>query len=226
MQKYNVTLTGLTPFLMHADNLSFGEKIAEWRRDPGNKEHSVSGDDRSPPWSWLGYAYHNKKILMVPADNIMTMLREGGAKVKTGGKNGETYKKHTQSGIMIDGEGFDILVDGETIPIKPFDSLIGNLNFVEHIAAAESAGFELLVKRARVGQAKHVRVRPMLRNWRAVGSLTVLDPDTSGLTAAMIDLILRQAGALVGLGDWRPSSPKASGTFGKFSPKIEAVKGS
>lgn len=222
MQQYRLTFTGLTPLLMHADNLSFGEKIAAWRRDPANKEHSVSGDDRSPAWTWIGYAYHDGNVLGIPADNIMTLFREGGAKVKTG-KNQETYKKHTQAGIMVDTQQFDLIVGDKPVPVDPFKGLIGNLDFLEHIKVAEDSGFELLVKRARVGQAKHVRVRPMFRSWSASGTFTVMDPDTSGLTKEVLDLILRQAGALVGLCDWRPSSPKASGTFGKFQPTIEAV---
>lgn len=222
MQQYNLTLTGLTPLLMHGDNLSFGEKIAAWRKDPGNKEHSVSGDDRSPAWTWIGYAYHDGRVMGLPADNIMTMLREGGAKVRTG-KNQETYKKHTQAGIMVDGEQFDLYVNDNMVPVEGLKDLIGNLEFVEHIERAEAAGFELLVKRAKVGASKHVRVRPMFRTWEARGSITVLDPETSGLTEDVLGLILRQAGALVGVGDWRPSSPKSSGTFGKFQPTLEAV---
>lgn len=222
MKQYNVTLTGLTPLLMHEDNLAFGEKIAAWRRDPANKEHSVSGDDRSPAWTWLGYAYHDGRVMGLPADNLMTMLREGGAKVKTG-KNQETYKKHTQAGLMIDSQQFDLFVNDKTIPIQKFNDLIGNLEFINHIDAAEATGFELLVKRAKVGMAKHVRVRPMFRTWELRGSLTVIDEEISGITSQVLDLILRQAGALVGLGDWRPSSPKSSGTFGKFAPKIEVV---
>jgi len=222
MQQYSLTLTGLTPLLMHADNLSFGEKIAAWRKDPANKEHSVSGDDRSPAWTWIGYAYHDTKVMGLPGDNIMTMLREGGAKVRTG-KNQETYKKHTQAGIMVDGEQFDLYVNDAVVPVAPLAPLIGHLEFVDHIEAAEKCGFELLVKRAKIGAAKHVRVRPMFRTWEARGSITVLDPTTSGLTRDVLDMILRQAGALVGVGDWRPSSPKASGTFGKFAPTLVPV---
>lgn len=222
MQQYALTLTGLTPLLMHNDNLSFGEKIGAWRKDPANKEHSVSGDDRSPAWTWIGYAYHDGNVMGIPSDNLMTMFREGGSKVKTG-KNQETYKKHTQAGIMVDNQQFELLVNGGQVPVKQFESLIGNHEFLDHIDMVEKAGFELLIKRAKVGAAKHVRVRPMFRTWEAHGTITVMDPDTSGLTQDVLDLILRQAGALVGLGDWRPSSPKASGTFGKFQPHIEPI---
>ena len=222
MQQYEITMTGLTPLLMHQDNLSFGEKIQAWRKDPANKELCVSGDDRSPAWTWLGYLYHDGKTVGIPADNLMTLLREGGAKVKTG-KMQETYKKHTQSGIMIDQQQFPITVGGNTISVIGLSKLIGDTEFLHHIEAVEAEGFELLVKRAKVGMAKHIRVRPLFRQWTAQGKITVLDPDLSGLTKPILESILKQAGTLVGVGDWRPSSPKSSGTFGTFSVLVRKV---
>ncbi len=222
MGQYKITLKGLSPLLMHADNMTFDESLKDWRRDPANKEGSVVADDRSPAWAWLGYAYHDRKVFGMPGDNLMTMLREGGAKLKTGAGK-ETYKKHTQSGIMLDQQQFTLLVGGEPVPVGPFNELIGVNDFVQHIERAEAHGFELLVKRATVGRAKHVRVRPMFREWTLVGSLTVIDTELSGLTKDVLLTILNQAGALCGLGDWRPSSPFSSGNFGRFEPAIERV---
>lgn len=221
MKQYQITLNGLTPLLMHNDNLNFSEKLAEWRKAPENKEGSNAGDDRSPAWTWIGYLYHDGRNLGISSDNIMTMLREGGAKVINKGK--ETYKKQTQSGVMLDQQQFDIYVDGKRIPIDRIKPLIGVNDFAQHIELAEELGFELLVKRAAVGRAKHIRVRPMFRTWQAVGSLTVLDEELSGLTRQVLETVLRQSGALCGLCDWRPSS-KSSGTFGKFQPLIEPIK--
>jgi hypothetical protein len=221
MEQYNVTLNGLTPLLMHQDNIGFSEKIQQWQRAPENKEYSVSGDDRSPAWVWLGYVYHDGKHFGMPSDNLMTMLREGGAKVLTG-KGKETYKKQTQAGIMIDQQQWSLLVGGKEISIAPFNELIGNNTFTDHMEAAEKCGFELLVKRAKIGRAKHIRVRPLFRDWQLVGSLTVIDKEVSGITKEVLDTVMNQAGALCGLGDWRPSSPN-SGTFGKFEPVIEKM---
>jgi len=222
MNQYQITLKGLSPLLMHNDNLSFSEKITEWRKDPANKELSQSGDDRSPAWTWISYLYHDGKNIGMASDNIMTMLREGGAKVLSG-KGKETYKKQTQSGVMLDQEIFTMFVGGEqAVSINEIEPLIGNNNFHEHIETVENLGFELLVKRAKIGRAKHIRVRPMFRRWALVGSLTVLDEELTGLTQEVLQLILDQAGALVGIGDWRPSSG-SSGTFGKFSAEIVAM---
>ena len=178
----------------------------------------MSGDDRTPPWTWIGYLYHDGRNIGVASDNLMTMLREGGTKVRTGSGK-ETYKKHTQSGIMLDQQQWDLTVDGRTIPIDRIKPLIGNKEFTDHLDAAESLGFELLVKRAKIGRSKHIRVRPMFREWELHGSLTVIDRDISGITRDILQTILNQAGAICGLCDWRPSSP-SSGTFGKFEPVI------
>lgn len=221
MEQYQVTLKGLTPLLMHNDNLSFGEKIKAWQNAPENKALSQSGDDRSPAWTWIGYIYHDGQYLGINSDNIMTMLREGGAKVLTG-KGKETYKKQTQSGIMLDQQQFCLYVGGQPIGLNEIKSLIGNTEFNDHLKAAEQLGFELLVKRAKIGKAKHVRVRPMFREWEARGSLTVLDSELTGLTHEVLATVLNQSGALCGLCDWRPSSPN-SGTFGKFQSTVERI---
>ena len=219
MNQYKVELIGLTPLLMHRDNLIFEEKKIAWRKAPANKELSTKGDDRSPAWTWLGYLYHDTQVVGISSDNVMTMLREGGARVANKGK--ETYKKQTQAGILIDTQQWDICVPGHTsIDVKQFNQLLTEDDFTKHIAAAETLGFELLVKRAKIGSAKHIRVRPLFRNWTAHGTLTVIDEKISGLQKEILQKIFDVAGALVGLGDWRPSSPKSSGTFGKFSAKL------
>lgn len=220
MDQYQITLKGLTPLLMHNDNLAFSEKVSAWRKAPENKEFSVSGDDRTPPWTWIGYTYHDGNNFGIPSDNLMTMLREGGAKLLTG-KGKETYKKQTQAGIMIDQQQWDLIIGGALVPVDRLKPLIGNTEFHEHLAVAEDLNFELLVKRAKIGRAKHIRVRPMFRQWEARGSLTVIDKEISGISKDILQVILNQAGAVIGLCDWRPSSPQSSGTFGKFSPVIE-----
>jgi hypothetical protein len=219
MNQYRITLSGTSPLLLHRDNLAFSESVKSWRDAPENKGNSVAGDDRSPAWTWIGCLYHNKRVLGIDSDCIMTCLREGGAKVKTG-KMSETYKKHTQSGLMVDQEQFTLLIDGKEIPVDWIDALVHNNNFIEHEEAVEAHGFELMIKRAKInGKSKHVRVRPLFRNWTAIGSVTVFDEEYSGLTMPVLELILNQSGALCGIGDWRPSS-KTPGSFGKFAPTV------
>lgn len=220
MKRYSIVITGETPLIMHQDNISFSEKVTAWAKDPANKGSSVAGDDRTPAWTWIGYTYHDGKELGMPSDNLMTMLREGGAKLNKRGK--ETFKKQTQSGIMLDQQQFQLLIGGKPVPVASLRDLIGNNTFTDHIDAAEKLGFELLVKRAAVGRAKHVRVRPMFRDWTLVGSLTVLDEEMSGLTKDVLERVLTLSGAMCGLGDWRPSSG-SSGTFGRFTATVKEM---
>ena len=221
MKRYSLTLTGESPLLMHSDNITFCEELEAWRKAPENKKLSKAGDDRTPAWTWVGYTYHDGREIGIPADNLMTMLKEGGAKVTRSGRS--TYKKETQAMIMADQMQFQLLLDGKPVPIGPFLDLIGERSFVTHLDRAKEHGFELFVKRARVGQRKHIRVRPLFRDWVAVGSITVIDEEASGLTQSVIQTILDQAGAFVGLCDWRPGSG-SPGQFGRFSTELIALQ--
>lgn len=224
MKRYEIELTGRTPLIMHRDNITFSEKVRAWQKEPQNKQVSVAGDDRSPAWTWLGYVYNDGRHFTMSSDNIATTIREGGAKVPTGKTRGDkSYKKLSQSGIVIDSPELEFLVNGKQIDIAPFNELLGNNDFMDHIEAAEDAGFELMVKRAKVGMAKHVRVRPLFRNWVVRGSITVLDEELFGLKQPILQDIFNQAGTFCGLGDWRPGSPKSPGFYGKFEAKLTRI---
>jgi hypothetical protein len=51
--------------------------------------------------------------------------------------------------------------------------------------------------------------------------LTVLD---DMISTDVLANILTFAGAYAGLGDWRSSSPKSPGNFGKFTVEAEEIK--
>lgn len=218
-RKYEVQLTGETPLLMHADNLQWAEVMAAWQKDPANRKVSVAGDDRTPAWRWIGCAYVDSGKFCIPADNLMTVLREGGAKCPTGVRGG-TYKRQTQSGLVVDQAAWPLTIDGAEIPYAPFKALIEETDFARHEATAAAHGFALFVKRAKIGQAKHVRVRPRFDRWAAVGTITVFDET---ITSDVLRNILTFAGTYAGLGDWRPSSPKSPGPYGKFTATVREV---
>lgn len=219
MKRYAVTLTGESALLMHADNLSWAEQMEKWRLDPENKKLSKAGDDRTPAWRWIGNLYVEKGRVVIPSDNLMTVLREGGKKVETG-KGRQTYKSQTQSGIIIDQSAWNVIVNDQEIPFEPIKAMIGEADFEKHEKLAADLGFELFVKRAKIGQNKHVRVRPRFDTWVAAGSLTVLDET---ITTAVLENILFMSGTYCGVGDWRPSSPKSPGPFGKFTAEIKEL---
>lgn len=219
-RNYEIILTGATDLLMHQDNLTMGEYFKSWLKEPNNKKNSTPGDDRSPAFTWLGYAYSHAGVFCIPSDNLMTMLREGGGKCPTG-KRQETFKRHTQSGLLVNEIGWPLLINGGTVPWAPFEAMLENNNYAEHEALAKSYGFELFAKRAKIGAAKHVRVRPRFRDWSAVGTITVFE---DLITTEALQNILTHAGTYCGLGDWRPSSPKSPGSFGRFTAQVRLLK--
>lgn len=219
-KRYQVKIAGATPLLMHSDNLSWNEQIKKWQMDPSNKKKGAAGDDRSPAWLWQGYLYQEGGIIVMPADNLMTLLREGGAKCPTG-KGQTTYKRQTQSGIIVDQSSWPLLVNGVVVKTEGLKALQGNEDFEAHEQAAADHGFELFVKRAKIGQAKHVRVRPRFDNWGCQGTVTVVD---DSITGQILETILVHAGSSAGLCDWRPSSPRSPGPFGKFTVEVSEIK--
>lgn len=218
-RRYAVKITGVTPILMHSDNVEWSDFLKTWQKDPANKGKSVAGDDRTPAFTWIGYLYQDAGKVVIPADNLMTVLREGGAKVPTGKRQG-TFKSQSQSGIVVDQSGWDLVVDGHGIDFKEIKKLIEEPDFQVHKETAESMGFELFVKRATVNKNKHVRVRPRFDRWECSGTVTVLD---DSITTNVLQDIFTFAGAYCGMCDWRPSS-KTPGAFGKFTAEVNEVK--
>lgn len=218
MRTYKVKITGKSPLLMHNDNIAWADDLRRWRES--NQKKSVAGDDRSPAFTWIGSVYHDGSRLVVPSDNIMRALMEGGAQVVVpGGKRGKTYKTQTQSGMVTGEEAWPLTVDGREIQLAPIARLQTVEDFEEHCRVAKDLGFELYMKRARIGQSKHIRVRPRFHRWAASGTLQVWDEQ---ITTKALGAILEAAGDNKGIGDWRPSS-KTPGPFGRFSVEVEEV---
>lgn len=218
-RNFRIKLTGTSPLLLHQDNFQWADKLKLWRMDPANKGKSVAGDDRSPAFTWLGCLYMDSGHIVVPSDNIMTLMREGGAKCPTG-KGQKTFKSQTQSGILVNEIAWNILVDGKTVPAKPFLDLVTEEDYAIHEQTALGHGFTLFAKRARIGNSKHIRVRPRFENWTVQGTVTVSD---EAITEQVLSDIMTFSGRYSGLCDWRPSS-KQPGSFGMFSSEVEAIK--
>lgn len=220
MRTYEVTITGKTPLLMHADNIEWADAMEAWKLNPDNKKNSKAGDDRTPAFRWLGSLYHDGETIAIPSDNLMRCIMEGGAMVLVpGGKSGKTFKAQTQSGCMSESAFWPLLVSGKAVAIGPALDLEAEPDFAKHQAFATANGFELYLKRAKIGSSKHLRVRPRFNSWSTVGRLVVLDDQ---LTEGVLRDILRYAGQYKGLCDWRPSS-RTPGPFGMFTAEIREV---
>lgn len=216
-QRYQVTLTGATGLIMHADDLTWRAQMERWGCDPENKKLSRPGDDRTPAFRWLGSLYHDATKVGIPSDNLMTALREGGSKVSVPGKKNLTYKKQSQSGIVVDQILWPVVTPKGQVSWPECKALLEEKDYEKHEAAALVMGFELFAKGAKVGMSKHVRVRPRFDQWSASGTVTVTDET---ITASVLQTILDCAGTYCGLGDWRPSSPKSPGPWGRFTAVV------
>jgi hypothetical protein len=203
------------PLIMHADDVDFGDKLAKWR----TQNEGTKGDDRSPGWTWIGYLYHDDKHICVPSDNLMSCIMEGAACVRVGTGN-KTYKSQSQSGMLVYEPFWEVIIDGNQVPMDEIRPMLEVDDFEEHQALVDRLGFSLFVKRAKVGQSKHVRVRPYFERWAAAGTIKVWD---DAITTEVLQSILHHSGTMKGIGDWRPSS-KTPGRFGTFDAQIEQVK--
>jgi hypothetical protein len=220
IRNFAVEIDGITPIIFHNDDIEWSDQMDDWRGDPENAKNSKPGDDRFPAYRWLGYLYHDDAgRIIVPAANLSRVLMEGGAQIPVpGARNSKkTFKAQSQSGILIRDVGWPLYCNGSGAPLE-FAALesVKSLKFADHKAVVSKLGFELFVKRVRVGQAKHVRVRPRFRKWRIAGVLTVTD---DAITRDVLQQLFDQAGTYKGLGDWRPSS-NTPGSHGLFTAKI------
>jgi hypothetical protein len=184
-----------------------------------NAAVSKAGDDRTPPYRWIGclnYDDPDTGKVTIPSEYIMRCLMAGGAQVPTGKGRG-TFKSQSQSGLISTEFHWEFLNNGKPVLMKDIRKLEKLKAFKEHSDGAKDLGFSLFVKRVKIGASKHIRVRPRFEEWKASGELTVVDDQISD---KILTSILDISGRLKGLGDWRPSAPKAPGPFGTFIAKI------
>ena len=219
MREYNILITGKTSLLMHQDHIEWADRMDEWKNDPENKKSSKAGDDRTPSWRWLGCVYHDGKLAGIPQANIMRSLMEGGAMVPVpGGRSGKTFKSQTQSGMMSVNTFWPLMTNaGKTVAWSDLERMKDIESFADHKTAVAELGFGLMVKRAKIGTSKHIRVRPVFdAGWTISGTLAVWDEQ---ITEDVLRNILEYAGQYKGIGDWRPGG-KTPGPYGMYSAEI------
>lgn len=213
--EYSLTLKGVTPLLMHAANIDELDALEKWRKDPRNKG-GRKGDDRNPAWTWQCYLTHDGDHIAIPAEYLSRVLRNGGVNMVMSGK--KTFKSLSQSGVFIKDPFSVLLVNGKQIAM---DDVLSwkNLPFDEQRKNAKEAGFDLWPKMVRVGQAKHVRIRPRFANWEIRSRFVVRNEK---LTLDVLQQMWSLAGE-GGIGDWTPSAASAPGSFGIFSATVALI---
>ena len=219
MREYEVTIIGKTPLLMHQDNIEWADFMTDWQLDPMNKATSKAGDDRTPAWRWIGCVYHDGNVVGMPQANLMRSVMEGGSMIPVG-KGQKTFKAQTQSGMMSVDTFWPLTTNtGAHVRWADVEAFKDVASFAEHKKLAGDYGFALLVKRAKIGASKHVRVRPVFdAGWKLTGRIAVWDEQ---ITTDVLRNIFEYAGRYKGIGDWRPSSPKSPGPYGTFEAVIK-----
>jgi hypothetical protein len=217
--RYEFLLRPGMPLLMHWDDVEAADELSLWRKDPKNKSLSVAGDDRSPPWTWMTYVYHDGTRVVMPQENIMAGLRAAGARIAAKGKS--TYKALSQSGLLIEDEYCAFTNNGQSIDMAAILAFRDE-PFAVHKRMVKELGFDLSIKRARINRSKNVRVRPRFDHWEVRGVIQVFEP---AITCEVLEQMFSIMGRYVGLCDWRPSSKESPGPYGTFTSEIRALKG-
>ena len=232
MERYKVTLTGgPTGLLMHADDVIKADALQAYRgaaKAKGSGAKSSPGDDRTPPWSYWTYLYSDGTNVCLTVEQLAACLMKGATEFKMSGKKGKTLKAASQTLIRIVDSFWPLRVQQvgkkglQPVPTADIFAIGQDASFDEHTKRCLELGIILDVRRAAVAQSKHVRVRPRFApGWQASGEVQVIDETIidSDTLAGIFDY----CGDFVGLGDWRPSSPKKPGPHGRFTATVERL---
>lgn len=211
LSRFEVEIRGLSPLLMHQDNLEYQDET----QAKGAKD-GKPGDDRHPADRWKSYLYTDigRKHVVVPAENIVAALGKVGGSINIGSK--KSLKQASQS-IMFDDIDLPMLVGPKAVPVD-FDAVlkIGG-TFAEQAKQVSKLGFMIFVKRCVINnKARHIRTRPRFDHWALRGTFASNSPL---LTRDRVQTLFDTAGQVAGLCDWRPGNSKP-GPFGRFEATV------
>lgn len=189
MKTIKLKFTGIRPLLMHngglADRLNpYAAAIKKITAKKTNRtEEDYAEQDRL---EWFGGIYWSDDLnsIALPCDNIEAALKEGARKVKLG--------KKFEAGVLL--SETEVMLDHRKRG-KSREEIYKDPAYISRVG--------IVVNNGRV-----MRIRPMIpTGW----SLTfTVEYDGSVVDAEQIVSAAKEAGALVGLGDWRPK-------FGRFT---------
>jgi hypothetical protein len=208
MRKFKITVTGITDLIMHNGRLAIqtdpaARSVAEAFQQYKQAGKTDAGFEAMARAEFLGGLYLMDEIgPFWPSDNFHTALKNAGKKRKqSGGK--ATLRNPIAGGILWGSEVNPLVYAGFGGRSAPRSA--------EELWKDENYRF---TKAVRVGASKVVRTRPIFRDWKFDVEGTL---DTDVLNFADLEAVVKIAGQLIGLGDWRPEK---GGGYGRFSAEV------
>lgn len=193
MKQVTVRITGTTPFLMHYDKFSdplHPDTIAHSQLT--NKKKKTEEDRLAIARSeFAGGAYWNKDIGYYMPGHMFKGVLVGAAKLNRLGTAVKRAVLVLESEAPLENKAGDV----------PPEQLFDNINFRD-------------VRSVCVSQSRIMRYRPRFNEWAA--QFTVLYDETQ-LDEAGLETILKNAGSLIGVGDYRV---ECGGGFGRFTAEV------
>lgn len=185
-QRLSCRITGVSPLIMHNGALANPlNPIAKAMRRVSSKRAKTEADfEELARLEFLGSLYLGGGEPCVPGEVLEAALTEAAKKMRRGNQ--------AKAGIVCLGN-FALEYEG---PRKPDDLW-------------RDESFRLVVG-VRVQRAKVMRTRPIFRDWAAEVSIDFRPVD---LNRSEVEEIVRIAGDVVGIGDWRPK-------FGRFVSEL------
>lgn len=185
------TLVGTRPLIMHNGRLNdpqdeITQALDELaRRAKKDKTDAIMLERDNVEWQ--GSLYEDDGRVGLPSDNVLMALIEGARKTKLG--------KAAQAGVLERDHFFFLEHDGPNDLAK----------------LMEDRRYRLRC-RVKVQRNGVMRVRPIFRSWKLPVAFDVID---DAINPKDVVRALWDAGAMVGMGDWRPR-------YGRFT--VENVK--
>lgn len=192
MDMVKAVIKGTSPLLMHngqmADPLNYWAK--ELKKVTAKRQKTDEDYNAMARIEFMGGLYFDKKDgVYLPGDNIAAMVRDGGKLKKRGAM--------VQRGVECIDLRCAVVYEGPRTMEALWD--VGEFRHICTIKNGSTGG-------------RTPRCRPCFNEWGLTFNL-FYEPETINLDDLRQCVV--DAGMQVGLGDWRPGSPKG-GRFGRF----------
>jgi hypothetical protein len=192
---YDVVIQGRKPGLLMSNGQMADPENFFYKRIADLRQKGAAGEEverQRVKYHITGRLYvDGKERIVIPAEMLSSTLKKGSSSVDV--KRGRKW----WSGITVMDDA-PLQVEG----LPKWDELHEHSEFVHRCMARDANG------------GPQPRYRPIFREWSATIPVEI---DTDMLDKNTLETVFKATGRAIGLGDWRPSSPKNPGKYGRFS---------